>query len=198
MIKGIYQTLHRKLKIAQHEPKTGDELICSGNLNRSLVLQNIKLGIGNTRPHTGKNPSHHTWLWCYSQSRLVIYRSPGSVLRTQTTGATESTTEPSTATSQSTVTSTEGTTATATTGTTGTTVTQTTQTTRETESTTEPTTATSQSTVTSTAETTATETTPNFFLYDPAINIHIISYLLTKKKKRKGKIFFVLFVWFCY
>jgi hypothetical protein len=50
-------------------------------LNRSLVLQNIKLGIGNTRPHTGKNPSHHTWLWCYSQSRLVIYRSPGSVLR---------------------------------------------------------------------------------------------------------------------
>jgi hypothetical protein len=79
MIKGIYQTLHRKLKIAQHEPKTGDELICSGNLNRSLVLQNIKLGIGNTRhlnrslvlqniklgigntrPHTGKNPSHHT------------------------------------------------------------------------------------------------------------------------------------------
>jgi hypothetical protein len=31
-----------------------------------------------------------------------------------------------------------------------------------------------------------------FFLYDPAINIHIISYLLTKKKKRKGKIFFVL------
>jgi hypothetical protein len=81
MIKGIYQTLHRKLKIAQHEPKTGDELICSGNLNRSLVLQNIKLGIGNTRPHTGKNPSHHTWLWCYSQSRLVIYRSPGSVLR---------------------------------------------------------------------------------------------------------------------
>jgi hypothetical protein len=32
------------------------------------------------------------------------------------------------------------------------------------------------------------------FLYDPAINIHIISYLLTKKKKRKGKIFFVLFV----
>ena len=32
------------------------------------------------------------------------------------------------------------------------------------------------------------------FLYDPAVNIHIISYLLTKKKKRKGKIFFVLFV----
>jgi hypothetical protein len=60
MIKGIYQTLHRKLKIAQHEPKTGDELICFGNLNRSLVLQNIKLGIGNTRPHTGKNPSHHS------------------------------------------------------------------------------------------------------------------------------------------
>ena len=38
----------------------------------------------------------------------------------------------------------------------------------------------------------------NFILYDPAINIHIISYLLTKKKKRKGKIFFVLFVLFCY
>ena len=36
------------------------------------------------------------------------------------------------------------------------------------------------------------------FLYDSAINIHIISYLLTKKKKRKGKIFFVLIVWFCY
>jgi hypothetical protein len=34
----------------------------------------------------------------------------------------------------------------------------------------------------------------HFFLYDPAINIHIISYLLTKKKKRKGKIFFVLIV----
>jgi hypothetical protein len=33
-----------------------------------------------------------------------------------------------------------------------------------------------------------------FFLYDPAINIHIISYLLTNKKKRKGKIFFDLFV----
>ena len=26
-----------------------------------------------------------------------------------------------------------------------------------------------------------------FFLYDSAINIHIISYLLTKKKKRKGR-----------
>ena len=34
----------------------------------------------------------------------------------------------------------------------------------------------------------------NTFLYDPAINMHIISYLLTTKKKRKGKIFFVLFV----
>ena len=25
------------------------------------------------------------------------------------------------------------------------------------------------------------------FLYDPAINIHIISYLLTKRKKREGE-----------
>jgi hypothetical protein len=27
----------------------------------------------------------------------------------------------------------------------------------------------------------------NFILYDPAINIHIISYLLTTKKEKKGK-----------
>ena len=32
-----------------------------------------------------------------------------------------------------------------------------------------------------------------FLLYDSAINIHIISYLLTKKEK-KGEIFFVFFV----
>jgi hypothetical protein len=32
------------------------------------------------------------------------------------------------------------------------------------------------------------------FLYDPAINIHIISYLLTKKNKINGKIFFALFL----
>jgi hypothetical protein len=38
------------------------------------------------------------------------------------------------------------------------------------------------------------EKKPQLFLYDLAINIHIISYLLTKKKKSKGKIFFVLFV----
>ena len=28
-------------------------------------------------------------------------------------------------------------------------------------------------------------TTTNFILYDPAINIHIISYLLTKKKRKE-------------
>ena len=52
MIKGIYQTLHGKLKIAQHEPKTGDELICSGNLNTKILYSHKPMHYNGTEINT--------------------------------------------------------------------------------------------------------------------------------------------------
>jgi hypothetical protein len=50
----IFKTLHRKLKIGQHEPhiKTGGELMCSGNVDSSCSTSGTRRVILVTKPVT--------------------------------------------------------------------------------------------------------------------------------------------------
>jgi hypothetical protein len=66
-IKGqtmIYKTLHRKLKIKQHEPplKTGDELMCSWHVEADQFHSDYLLfhiiGLFNTVTHVGQDTAY--------------------------------------------------------------------------------------------------------------------------------------------